>query len=241
LWNAERGTVQNVLGAIPLPACVSGHQVQDEVLAFIGAHPTLFNVDVAEWARTEEALPCEDVTDVNRYVTFSRVRFDNHLSQSSGQLAVGVHAASGRVVVFHIDGDYTPATTSTLDAALGTCEGAPATAAEVFNQSTQTSFSYLFGTSCNLSGSGRYQPTAADTVVLQDDPIFHEGRWTRLSSRPELSYLRKAWLIIDPANYTPDLLASNANCGSSIGFELTIDAVTAQILSYVPGLGCTLC
>jgi hypothetical protein len=240
-WSAERGTIQNVLGSIPLPGCTAGHEVHDQVLALVSAHPSLFNVNAAEWARAEEPLPCEDVTDVNRYVTFGRVRFDNHLSQSSGLLTVGVHAAFGRVVIFRVDGDYTPATTSTLDAALGACEGALATAADVLNQSVRTSFSYLFGTNCNLSGSGRYQPNDNDTVVLQDDPFFHEGRWTRLSSRPELSYLRKAWLIIDPANYTPDLLASNANCGGSIGFELTIDLVTAQILSYVPGLGCTVC
>jgi hypothetical protein len=241
VWSAERGTVQSVQGAIPVPGCVAGHEVHDEVLAFIGAYPILFNVAVAEWARIEEALPCEDVTDVNRYVSFSRVRFDKHLSQSSGLLTVGVHSASGRVVIFRIDGDYTLATTPTLDAALGTCEGALATAADVFNQSARMSFSYLFGTSCNLSGSGSYQPTATDKVVLRDDPLFHEGRWTRLSPRPELSYLRKAWLIIDPANYTPDLLASNANCGGSKGFELTIDLVTGQILSYLPGLGCTVC
>jgi hypothetical protein len=240
-WSADRGTVQTVLGAIPLPGCTAGHEVHDQVLAFVGANPSLFNVIAAEWARADPPLPCEYVTDVNRYVTFGRVRFDDHLSQSSGLLTFGVHAASGRVLIFRIDGDYTPATTPTLDAALGACEGALANAADVLSQSARTSFSYLFGTNCNLSGSGRYQPNATDTVVLHDDPVFHEGRWTRLSSRPELSYLRKAWLIIDPANYTPDLLASNASCGGSIGFELTIDLVTARILSYVPGLGCTVC
>jgi len=78
-------------------------------------------------------------------------------------------------------------------------------------------------------------------VMFVDDAVFHAGRWTRLSARPELSFVRKAWLVIDPGNYTADLLASNANCAGSIGFELTIDAVTGQILSYVPGLGCTVC
>jgi hypothetical protein len=240
-WSPNRGTLQNVLSAIPLPGCAAGQEVHDQVLALVGANPALFNVSVGEWGRAEDALPCEDVTDVNRYVSFGRVRFANHLSQSAGLLTVGVHAVSGQVVIFRIDGDFTPATTPALDAALGACEGAPATTAAVFDQAAQMSFTYLFGTLCNLSNSGAYQPRTTDTVMFVDDAVFHAGRWTRLSARPELSFVRKAWLVIDPGNYTADLLASNANCAGSIGFELTIDAVTGQILSYVPGLGCTVC
>jgi hypothetical protein len=240
-WSADRGTFATITGAVPLPGCVAGEEVHSRTLAFVGAYPALFNVNVSEWSRAEDPLPCESVTDVNRYVRLARVRFAGHLSQTSGLLTVGVHSVSGQVVIFRIDGDFTPATTPTLDAALGACEGAVATTAEVFDQAARTSFTYLFGVSCNLSGVGTYQPTATDTVMLRADPVFHEGRWTRLSTRPELSYVRRAWLIIDPASYTPDLLNSNANCVDSIGFELTIDAVTGQILSYVPGLGCTVC
>jgi hypothetical protein len=240
-WNASRGTLADITGAIPLASCVAGQDVHDSILALVKAYPTLFNIDVSEWARADNPLPCDSVSDVNRYVTFGRVRFGNHLSQSSGFLTVGVHAVSGQVILFRVQGDFTPATTLALASLLGACEGSVATTADVFNAATSMSFTYLFGTYCNLSNTGTYRPSVPDVVMLRDDSVYHSGIWTRLSSGPDLSYVRKAWLIIDPANYTSDLTASNANCGTSIGFELTIDAVSGQIISYLPGLGCTVC
>jgi hypothetical protein len=240
-WNATRGTLAYVTGAIPLPTCVAGQEVHAIVLAFVKAYPTLFNIDVTEWARDEAPLPCEYVTDVNRYVKFSRTRFGNHSSQGSGLLTVGVHASSGQVLIFRVEGDFTPATTPTLASLLGACEGTVATSGDVLDAASNMSFTYLFGANCNLSGTGTYQPHGGDVVMLRDDPVYHAGQWTRLSTGPELSYVRKAWLIIAPANYTADLTAGTASCNNAIGFELTIDAVSGHIISYVPGLGCTVC
>jgi hypothetical protein len=53
-------------------------------------------------------------------------------------------------------------------------------------------------------------------------------------------------LALDAANYTPDLIQSNANCPRpdgqpNIGFRLTMDSVTATLAGYQPGLKCVVC
>jgi hypothetical protein len=69
---------------------------------------------------------------------------------------------------------------------------------------------------------------------------YKDGRW-RFSEAPELRFVRKAWLVVDPSGYTTALLGSDAYCNDAVGFELTSDAVTGEVLQYRPGLGWVVC
>jgi hypothetical protein len=62
-----------------------------------------------------------------------------------------------------------------------------------------------------------------------------------------LTATRTVRVTIAASNYTPDLLASDALCPVprseefTIGFDVTIDAHTGEIVFIKPGLDCFVC
>jgi hypothetical protein len=48
-------------------------------------------------------------------------------------------------------------------------------------------------------------------------------------------------LTVHPDNWTPELINSDAFCGTSIGWVITFDAVTGEIVEARPGIDCIVC
>ncbi len=243
-WDDDRGTPAYVMARVALPGCTGSEHVQDHVLPFLNAHPEIFGIDSSEWSPTGQALRCDSVSGNNDEVSWGRVLFGSHLAQWVGYLTVRVRRVDASVEIVHVAGDYTPRTTSAMLANLDGCARISTTGDDVLANAMQMDFVYLVNTTeviCNLSNERTYRPNSADVVVLRDDPPYLQGLWTRQFGAVELRYVRKAWLIIAPSNHTEELLSSTTDCGEELGFELTIDAVTGEILSYQPGLGCVVC
>jgi hypothetical protein len=98
---------------------------------------------------------------------------------------------------------------------------------------------------CTPTGSGSYRPNPGDQVTFGDARIFWDD--DTVNSQIVLTFQRNGELRIPPANYSEELLASDANCPAEtgpereVGFRLIVDAVTGEVLSKLPGLGCIVC
>ncbi len=96
---------------------------------------------------------------------------------------------------------------------------------------------------CGMVGTYSYTPATGD-VIDWKSPVTWEalddaGSWRGAPTRWRIS--RPATLTIAPANYWTDINEADCMCGSSAGYELTVDIVTGVVLRYRPGINCVVC
>jgi hypothetical protein len=243
MWNPTLGTLQSAIGLeLELPGCVSGVDALEEVWRVAEANRALFQLDRSEW---QSDLPTDCATITDQENTVLRV-YRNKLGAFDIQRDIfgfSVTRVGTTVRLRNLFGTYVPEGNVVLTE-LPECNALPVS--ELVPFALRETYDYTTFFRCTLTGSGTYQPTQLDQVSF--DGI--QAMWSEDSpqSRIVITFERMGRLIVDPANYTEELLASDANCpeplpgdGRVVGFRLIIDAVTGQMLSKLPGLDCVVC
>lgn len=236
-WSAQHGTLQLVTNmSVPLDCSTD---VWTGLFSIVAAHPDLFQIDRAEWA-DEPPFPCSAVPNTQIVNT-------NRLSLAGDEVRKDVFAffvapdGGGGVNLTGVSGFYLP---HLEPGDLPSCANAP----DAELEATVRSQSFAFSTFdlCAPTGSGTYTPAEGDVVTL--DEIYWE--WDDAEVGVLARKSRRGTLVIDPSHYTDEMLASNLNCpdpddpsgdGRILGFSLTFDAVTGELLDASPGIGCIVC
>src|SRR5262245_13415033 len=240
IWHPARGTFWFVTLSVPLPQCGSQADVYAQLLALATAHPDLFQFNLKEWKRPAP-YACADVGPLAQVLEVHRARVGSH-PISHDLIRFTVQRVNSVVTLQALLGDYLPACTPSLDETLSAC---PDLDADVARQVVKNSeFDYMILNACNWVGSGTYLPNDLDTIAFS---IGANWAWQEDSMLPRVSFTKSTLgrLVVDPANYTPELINSDANCpgdnGPSIGFRVTMDSVTNELAGYLPGLNCVVC
>jgi hypothetical protein len=241
IWHPARGTFWFVTLSVPLPQCGPQDEVFAQLFKLTRRYPHLFQLNLEEWAKPSE-YPCSQVGQLAQVLQVQRARVGSH-AISHDLMRFTVQRVNGVVTLQALFGEYLPAATLWLDAELSACPDLDEALAEQVVLGSQFAYSILFN--CVYIASGSYSPNGLDTIAFgwgaswawAEDPMFPRVLFTKST---------RGRLVLDPANYTPDLIQSDANCPNpqgqpSIGFRLTMDSVTAGLAGYQPGLNCIVC
>lgn len=241
-WNAATGTLASTTQlSVPLPACTDGQDAIAQVNNVLGAHPALFQLDLDEWRRPGPY----DCKLVNDPVTFSigRARLAGH-PDLQDLIGFALQRIDGVVQLTGVYGTYLPvAGTSTSDA-MAACSTLTIAAATTTARSTPLHAATF--SQCRPTGALQYTLADNDSLRFADED---EWGWENDGGQVALTGQRTLQIVVNPANYTPELLSSNARCpvdgGAgdqfTIGFEITFDVHTGAVVNIKPGLGCFVC
>src|SRR5262245_51804227 len=241
IWHPARGTFWFVTLSVPLPQCVAQSDVYTQLLGLTQTFPDLFQLDPTEW-NTPASYPCSNVGQVPQVLEIERARIGSH-PIAHDLIKFTVQRVNGIVHLRALMGEYLPAATPWLDAELSAC---PNLDEELASQVVLDSgFVYSVFLACYPLGFGVYSPNALDAITFdpgaswawQEDPVAPRVLFTKSSS---------GRLVLDPSNFTRELIQSDANCPTEngrprIGFRLTFDTVTTEMVTYQPGLNCVVC
>ena len=149
---------------------------------------------------------------------------------------------NGNVIFRNFSGVYIP-NAAAVTSQLGDC--AEKTETQMAALLRAEPFSYDTLTQCNIEGSYKYTAATSDTLTFAPS-----GTLTWEDAPPSLMIRRQrtATLVVSSANYTNDLLRSDANCpdedgNPNIGWIRTYDTVTGEIISdqLTPEPFCLVC
>lgn len=233
-WNSLHGTLSLVMDlGVPLDCSTD---VWSAAWKVFGAHPALFQLEESEWA-TQPPFSCATVTS-NEIVSTYREQLAGVGVQKDVLSLVVAPVPGGGVELRGVSGFYLPVL------APGDLTSCPdlddATASALLSVGP-----YTFSTfdKCTPTGGGSYTPQPNDVVALGPETWVWEDGAGGIVARKR----RTATLTIDPAHWTPELMASDANCPDEtgekrvLGFVITFDPVTGEILDVKPGVGCIVC
>lgn len=243
-WDDLRGTLRGAYQInLPMPDCTGDTNLYDEVWKKLNATPDLFQLVESEWDHSNNA-PCRIIGEDIEILNMGRKTFAGQPVRKD-VFAFVVAVRNNVVTLVSTNGVYLPPASPELTARLAACPGLDTAAA--LEALSKVSFPFTTFDKCVENGDGEYSAHEDDTLefddtaywVWDDDPVDGVVRFTKqLDAR----------LIIAEANRTPDLLASDANCpaeppaqGRVIGFRITYDAVTGELLVSLPGVGCIVC
>jgi hypothetical protein len=241
-WNGNTGTLMSVLQlATPLPGCTDGQDVGGQVFDVLAAHPVLFQLDLADW-RTPEPFDCKYLGD-DEILSMGR----RHLAGRPVAEDVFTYALKrigGVVHLTAVNGTYLPVGGATMGDTMLACNGLTEAAATATARTTQLKATVL--SQCRRTGTVTYTPKPNDVFSLSSDEAW---TWQEDSGRVFLTGQRILRVTVDPANYTPGLISSDARCPVpggdghkfDIGFDITFDVHTGAIISVKPGLDCIVC
>jgi hypothetical protein len=227
-WSDARGTPLTVFGLdLPLPQCTAGSDAGAIAWAAVAEWPGLFAIDATEWA-PPNALPCENVGSSS--IAGERVKRDNFEMDLRRR-------GDGTVVIANIIANFVPPASAALAANMHACgDLEPEHAAKA---ALNRRYPYVLFNQCIPYGTGVYTPSEGDQVVFEPEPFW---LWDSAgSSHVLLQKFHTAYLIVHPDHVTPELLDSNAACPDEVGFRITFDAATGEILSDTPGVSCVVC
>ncbi len=232
-WSSRRGTPTVVTGLDLVVACEG--DVGNAVGEHLAQHPALYRFRPAEW-RTD-ALACTAVTQAT-YVRFERASFGG-VPIAKDVLNVRVEPANaGAIRILAMAGAYLRPAPPLLASALAGCQ--KTAAADAVAVARATTFDYVRFDACLPVGKGTYVPQPKDDVRATGASAM----WTWDES-PEvvLRAERSAEVRVAPSHWTPELLASDAYCPlqATVGFALTVDAVSGRVTRQRAGLGCIVC
>lgn len=232
-WSAARGTPTLVTGLDVLLPCES--DVGEAVGEHLAQHPALYRFRPAEW-RTD-ALACAAVTEAT-YVRFERTTYGG-VPFAKDVLNVRVEPAKGGALrILALVGAYLRPAPPLLASALAGCQKTASVDAAAIARATP--FDYVRFDACLPMGSGTYLPQPTDDV--RSTGALAVWTWDE-SPDVVLRAERSAEVRVAPANWTPALLSSDAYCPlqATVGFALTVDAVSGRVTSQRAGLGCIVC
>jgi hypothetical protein len=241
VWHPARGTFWFVTLSVPLPQCGAQDNVFTHLYSVVNAHPDLFQVDLAEW-KTPPSVPCATVGQVPQVLRIERARVGSH-PIARDLMTFTVQRVNGVVALIALSGEYLPPASPGLDAELSACSNLDEEVAEqvVLN----SHFAYSIFRLCYYMGGGVYSPNALDWITFNPAASW---TWNEDPVAPRVLFTKstEGQLLLNPANHTRQLTQSDANCPAEngrprIGFRLTMDSVTADLVSYTPGLNCVVC
>lgn len=245
-WSKVRGTLASIDGLVlPLPDCTGAKDIYEQLFDVLGKSPDLFQIDPTEW-HANGAVQCSEVLSSGFHtLVIHRVKYGPYLLDNDVFSAVA-DVKNGSVILRNFSGVYVPRPTPALLATLQACPDkadseleAPLRAAPFGYQK----FAPSPAPPCTFDGAGKYTATASDTLKLDPTATL---MWDE-SDVLQIHRQRAATLVVAPANYTPVLQSSDANCqdesGPNIGWIRTFDSVTGAILydKANPDPSCTVC
>jgi hypothetical protein len=241
-WSEPRGTLSTIFQLdVPLPACTDGADANAVVREVLSAHPVLFQLDFSEW-RLPEPFGCQFVDDFSTITMGRRLLGGQPVARDI--FSYTLRRSNGMVRLASTIATYLPPLPTEVAAAMASCNHLDANAAETTVRATTLHASTF--AQCAPTGELDYQPAANDSYVLRDDLAW---LWEETRSGATLSGMRTLRVTIDPSNYTPELLASDAKCPVldgpgdefTVGFDVLLDIETGVLLNVKPGLDCVVC
>lgn len=240
-WNSTTGTLRSIFQlAIPLLGCKDGQDANAQVFGVLAGYPSLFQLDPTEW----EMPPPFDCQYVGDDVTLNMAR--HRLAGQSVMEDVFVYSVkriSGIVYMTFVNGTYLPVLGTDVGDAMATCNALTEPVATA--KARKTALKATTFSQCRRTGSITYTPKANDMLRFNSDATW---TWQEDIGQVLLTGERTLRVIVNPANYTSALLSSNARCpaadgsnGFTVGFDLTFDVYTGEILYVKPGLDCVVC
>lgn len=241
IWHPARGTFWFVTLGVPLPQCGPQDEVFTQLFALTRAYPGLFQLDLTEW-QAPASYPCANVGQVAQVLQIQRARVGSH-PITQDLMRFTVQRVNGIVMLQALFGEYLPPATPLLDQSLSACPNLDnGLARQVVLDSL---FSYSIFDSCFYIGSAEYSPNGLDKIAFAARATWS---WDEDPTAPRVLFTKsnQGRLVLDSGNYTPELLASDANCPNEagqpkIGFRLTFDTVMTNLVGYQPGLNCVVC
>jgi len=241
-WNVDTGTLTSIWQlALPLPGCTDGHDVGAQVSAALAAHPPLFQLALAEW-QAPAPFDCKFLGEQTTITLGRRLLAGRPVAKDV--FVYSLDRIDGVAQLTTVNGTYLPPLDAAIGKTMAACNSlteAAATAAARHTPLQATVFSR-----CAPMGTVFYTPKSNDVFQVSPD---EEWTWADDPGQVLLTGQRTLRVIVDPANHTPDLLSSDANCPAPggagddfvIGFDITFDVHTGEILHVKPGLDCIVC
>lgn len=239
-WNANTGTLTAVSPfAFPLDSCTDGQDANAEVAAMLAAHPALFQIDLAEW-QTLPPFDCAFVDDAT--LTIGRQRL-SRWGVARDIFAYWLQRVNGVVQVSAVNGFYLPVVDGATGDRMSACNTLTESTATTRARSLQLTARVF--SQCRRAGTVTYTPRSNDTIGFVSDPTW---TWEEGNGQVQLNGERTLRVILNPANYSPELLNSAARCPVAddpsqftVGFDIVFDVHTGAIVSVRPGIDCTVC
>jgi hypothetical protein len=239
-WNSNTGTLSSVLQlATTLRGCTDGQDVHAQVAAVLTAHPALFHFDPAEW-RTPEPFDCRFLGD-RATLTLGR-RFLAGRPVARDIFTYSLQRVDGVVHLTSVNGTYLPIVGAPVGDTMAACNSLTESAAITTTRNTALRANVF--SQCQPTGTVMYTPRANDTFGFA---ATESWTWQEDIGRSLLTGERTLRVIVNPANYTPQLLSSDARCptpdgdGFTVGFDVVLDVHSGAIVSVKPGLDCVVC
>jgi hypothetical protein len=220
--------------------CTDGQDVNAQVFGVFAAHPALFQLDLTEW-RTPEPFDCKYLGDfetlnIGRQLLAGRPVAKDVFSYS-------LKRVDGVVQLAGVNGTYLPIVGTATGNTMTACNSlAESTAAATARSTVLHAGVY---SQCQTTGTVAYTPKTNDAIQFSSEAV-----WTwEDTGQVVLTGQRTLRVIVAPANYTPELMSSDAHCpvpggdGNqfTIGFDIVFDVHTGAIISVKPGIDCVVC
>jgi hypothetical protein len=241
LWHPARGTFWFVTLSVPLPQCAAQADVYTQLFALTRAHPDLFQPDLKEWKRPAP-YPCGQVGAVAQVLEIQRAKVGSH-PIAHDLMKFTVQRINGVVKLEALYGEYLPPAKPWLDQSLSACPNLNHAIARQVVLGSE--FPYSIFDTCYWIGADTYSPNGLDTIAFV---VGSSWAWQEDPTLPRVLFRKSTQgrLVVNPANHTPDLINSDANCPGengqpNIGFRLTMDSVTNGLVVSQPGLNCIVC
>ncbi|MGV3619216.1 MAG: hypothetical protein ACO1OB_00285 [Archangium sp.] len=234
-WSPVRNTPSMILGLQLELKCPHGKDAEEVLFEFVSQHPTLFRIDPKEWSRNN--VPCEAVATTQHIGASSRVSFANQ-PVAADRFGWSWAGGNERITVYSFLGSWIPTATIGDEVALRSCPSFDAKSAE--QKLPTIALPYSTFQWCSPTGNGEYFMQSGDTFTPDATEYLTWNESLLLRKQLRVS------LRVAPQNHTPELLSSDANCPDEnhqprVGFSLSYDAVTGELLDVKPGIECIVC
>jgi hypothetical protein len=241
-WNAATGTLMSISRlAIPLPGCVDGQDVTAQVFRVFEAHPAVFQLDLTEW-QIPEPFDCKYMTG-DTTLNMGR-RYLAGRPVAKDVFAYSLTRISGTAYLTAVTGTYLPVIDAAMGDTMASCNRLTEHLARATARHTPLAATVL--SQCRNTGTVTYVPKANDVFSLSPTEAW---TWQEDTGQVLLTGQRTLRVTVNPANYTPELMSSDARCpvlvGNgdrfTIGFDIFFDVHTIAIIGVKPGLDCIVC
>lgn len=237
-WSTVRNTPAGIFQLGLELECPEGKDARELFFAFVAAHPDVFRLQPDEWAAAP--MPCSGLPLDAQWVNTGRLTYAGQPARAD-VFAWRWRASKVGMVIEAVAGSWVPPASYVDTLALRRCASLDVKTAD--ETVRKTKLPYTVFDWCAPRGSYEYSVAPADAFAVVAAAVFE---WSEESGAVMLRKVHDARLVLDPSSYTPELLQSDANCPRPggvphLGFELSFDSVTGELLRHKPGVGCIVC
>ncbi len=249
MWHDDRGTLTHIQDLEIVLPCDDNTPLWQAVFAFLEEHPDIFQVDGAQWIQEPEATQCQHVTESIKTFNTSRAELGDWAVFRDALNVRLYRNDQNEVVMRSMGGTYLPAMPQAIYEEIESCLAngpAPEVLEDKARAESYPYISYLGANQiCMPAFMGDYAPDPADVLEFTGDgqvDWYEAGDGTVV-----VTIDQRVELIVDEANVTEALAASNAACpdemqpGIIVGFWAYLDLVDGTVANKGAGLGCIVC